>query len=458
MKLCRIKLIPLLALLMCLATLARAAQTNSLVWQAGNDRVSADIRGEALWPLLEDIAHQSGWHIFVEPGANRNASTKFKDLPVGEALRKLLGNLNYALVPQTNGPQQLYVFTTTMHAATQRVAAAPVKAGPQKHVPNELLVKLKPGANIDALAKSLGATVVGRNDQLGLYRLKFGDATVTDSALASLKTNSDVAAVDYNYIFNPPVTPQPLANAPVGPVSLALNPPGASGRLIVGLVDTAMQTPSADLSKFLLQQISIAGDANLSSTDPTHAYGMFQTIVQGMAAQGGSTSAQILAVDIYGNSETTTSWNLMQGLQAAVNGGANIINLSLGGTTDSPMLNDFVNQVLAKGVIIFAATGNNGANTVDFPAADPGVIAVAAKQGSQLAPYSNFGSGTDIALPGTSVVYLGNQAWVVQGTSPATAYATGIAAGTKSGSSLTWAQILAAMQQKFPVPPPPNGH
>jgi len=40
----------------------------------------------------------------------------------------------------------------------------------------------------------------------------------------------------------------------------------------------------------------------------------------------------------------------------------------------------------------------------------------------------------------------------VQGTSPATAFATGIAAGARSGSGQTWSQILATMQQKFPVP------
>ena len=89
---------------------------------------------------------------------------------------------------------------------------------------------------------------------------------------------------------------------------------------------------------------------------------------------------------------------------------------------------------------------------MDSPAAVPGVVAVAATQGSQLAPYSNYGTGTAMALPGTSVFNVGNQEYVVQGTSPATAYASGVAAGIKSGGSLTWAQIVAAMQQKFPVP------
>ncbi|MGH7991482.1 MAG: hypothetical protein ACREDS_15000, partial [Limisphaerales bacterium] len=58
----------------------------------------------------------------------------------------------------------------------------------------------------------------------------------------------------------------------------------------------------------------------------------------------------------------------------------------------------------------------------------------------------------DMALPGTSVVYLGSQAYLVQGTSVSTAYATGIAAGNEATSCAGLAQIQAAMQQKFAVP------
>lgn len=452
-----IRFILCLAMAVAFAGMTRAASTNSLVWNAKSDQVSADIRGQALWPLLEDIAHQTGWHIFVEPGIDHKADVKFSGQPSGAALKKLLGSLNFAFVPKTNGPSELYVFATRRENATRMIGSTVLgKKAPAKHVANELLVKVKPGTDIDALAKSLGAKVVGRDDKLGIYRLKFEDEKATEAALGKLKENSDVAAVDYNYIFDPPPTPQSVAGALAGTPSLTLNPPGDSGHVIVGLVDTAMQSPGSEFSKFLLQQISIAGDANLSSTDPTHAYSMFKTILDGIAAQGGSTSVQILPVDIYGNSETTTSWNLILGLQAAVNGGANIINLSLGGKTDSPLLDDFINQVLAKGIIIFAATGNNGENTVDSPASVPGVIPIAATQGSQLAPYSNYGTGTAMALPGTSVFNFGGLEYVVQGTSPATAYASGIAAGVKSGGSLTWSQILAAMHQRFQVPQKSN--
>ena len=450
----RLKTICLLVLLLAGIGSVRAGGTNSLIWLAAADKVAADLHGEALWPLLTDIAHQTGWHIFVEPGIDRKADVKFSGLASGDALKKLLGDLNYAFVPKTNEADQLYVFATTMRAATQRVNVATTnKPAIAKHVSNELILKLKPGTDIDALAKSLGAKVTGRDDKLGIYRLQFPDAAAADAALGQLQSNPAVAAVDYNYLLDPPAAPQKLANAPVGPVSLTLNPPGDSGRVIVGLIDTPIQPLSADLQKFLLAPISVTGDTvDLNSTDPTHATGMAETMLRAMAAQGGGTSAEILPVDVYGNGETATTWNVALGVQAAVNAGATVLSMSLGGTTDSSILSGVIQSAEAAGIVVFAATGNNGANTVNYPAADPGVIAVAATSGNQLAPYSNYGVGTAIALPGASVVYLGNTAWVVQGTSPATAFAAGIAAGAKSNTGQPWPTILNTMQQRFPVP------
>ncbi|HEU5396718.1 MAG TPA: hypothetical protein VFV81_06090, partial [Verrucomicrobiae bacterium] len=291
---------------------AAAAPANSLTWQT--NRVSADVRNLPLPQLLRDIASQSGWRVFVEPGTSHNASAKFRDEPPGSALKMLLGDLNFALVPQTNAPAQLLVFRTAMQNATQLVRGTNAAA---RHVANELLVKLKPGADIDALAKAIGAKVVGRNDKLGLYRLAFADAAATDAALAQLQNNSDVQQVDYNYVYSPPPTPQALAAASLPPVSLKLNPPGDSGRLIVGLVDTSVQSLGDQLNQFLMKSVAVAGDATAQS-DLTHGTAMAETILRamGIAGQGG-TSAQILPVDVYGPNTTTTSWNVALGIQAA---------------------------------------------------------------------------------------------------------------------------------------------
>ena len=431
---------------------ARAAETNSnlLVWNKAADRVNADLHGEPLWPLLEDIAHQTGWHIFVEPSAERKASTKFKDLPHDDALRMLLGNLNSAFEPQTNGPDFLYVFTTRRENATRPVI---VTNEPPRWVANELLVKVKPGTDIDALAKLLGAKITGRNDKLGIYRLLFEDPDATAAALGKLKGNSDVATVDYNYIYDAPPTPQPIPNAPVGPVSLKLNPPGDTGKIIVGLIDTPVKPLDSSLNDFLLKQLSVAGDNYDLGADPTHGTAMAETILRAIQlAANGSTSAQILPVNVYSSGETTTSWDVALGIQAAVDNGATVLNLSLGGTGDSSVLASVIQQAIAAGIPIFAAAGNQPVGTPTYPAADTGVIAVTATQNGQIAPYANYGGFISLAFPGASIIYLGGTAYVVQGTSVSTATATGVAVGNKTVLGWNWPQIEAAMQNKFTVP------
>jgi thermitase len=464
----------LFCLLLATAFVARAVNTNSLVWQTASDRVSADIHGEALWPLLEDIAHQTGWHIFVEPDTERSASTKFRGLPSGDALKMLLGNLNFALVPRTNAPSQLYVFRTTMQNATKPV----VVAKPPRRVANELLIRVKPGTDIDALAKRLGAKITGRMDKLGIYRLQFADAAATDAALAQLKTDSDVLDVDYNYYFDPPPTAQmisPNASGLPGPVSLPLDPPTSDcSKVIVGLVDTSVQ-PLGDLEKFMLKRLSVADggssggensaksfsisklsiatEAESATANLNHGTGMAQTILAAVAkAQVNGSSVRIVAADVYGSGETTTTWNVALGVQAVIDNGATFVNLSLGGSGQSAVLANLIQSAEKDGIGFFAAAGNEPVTTPTYPAAYPGVNAVTALQNGQLAPYANYGSFVDMALPGSSVVYLGNQAYLMQGTSVSTAYATGVAAGNEASSCAGLSQIQAAMQQKFVVP------
>jgi hypothetical protein len=430
---------------------ACGADTNSIVWRTATGRVSADVHGEPLWPLLEDIAHQTGWHIFVEPDAERNASAKFKDLPSGDALKMLLGDLNFALVPQTNEAPHLYIFRTTMQNATKPVSVTKIP----RRVANELIIRVKPGTDIDALAKSLGAKITGRIDKLGLYRLQFADAAATDAAFVQLQNNGDVAAVDYNYYFDPPPPSQTLASssAQLPPVSLQLKPPPDSGKVVVGLIDTSVQSLGTGLDKFMLPQISVAGDAPVDNTDLNHGTAMAETILRalGMVEQG-SSSVQILPVDVYGAGASATTWNVAVGITDAVNGGANVINLSLGGSGESSVLDGVIQSAEKDGIVFFAAAGNEPVSTATYPAAYPGVVAVTAVEQGQIAPYADFGSFVDLAAPDSTVVYLGNQPWFTQGTSVSTANMTGLAAGSADATRQSWPQIMAKLSQLFPVP------
>ena len=455
----------LLLALLCLFTLPvtvladpmpATSGTNILTWDTRNDIVSANLHSEPLFPLLQAIAHQTGWHVFVEPQADRTVSVKFRNASSGDALHKLLGNLNFALVPKSDEAWQLYVFTTRMENATRRVSLSTnAVAAKQKHVPNQLLVKVKPGTDIDAIAKSVGAKVISRDDSLGLYLLEFPDAAATDTALGQLKSNPDVQSVDYNYIYDAPPTPQTFTgNAPNVPKLTAdVVNPGNPCDPTIALIDTAYQPTGTSLDQFAETPISVVGNTTPSTT-MTHATAMYQTILNAISqASGGHTGAKILPVNVFGADGTASSYDVALGMQAAAAHGATVFNMSLGGTSDDATLDDVANQLLAQGVVMFAAAGNQPVNTDTFPAAISGVNAVTALGGpGQLASYANYGSFVSMALPGSSVVAYGGQNWLVQGTSPATAYATGIAVGTKGVNCAGWSQIESAMQQKFPVP------
>ncbi|MBW8865455.1 MAG: S8 family serine peptidase [Verrucomicrobia bacterium] len=384
---------------------------------------------------------------------------KFNDLSSGEALRKLLGDLNYAFVPKTNEASQLYVFKTTMQNATRRVLDANVvaKAGPPRHMTNELILKLKPGANIDAIAASVGAKVIGRDDKLGIYRLQFDSEADMEAALAKLKTNSDVASVDYNYLYDVPMKPQPAANAPTtaqNKLTLDDSKPDDPCHPVVAVIDTQVQSLGSDLDKFVMKPVSVVGSDIAAPDGLTHGTAMVNAVLDAInQSSGGHTAVKILPVVVYDSGEQTTTWNVALGVQAAVNNGATVLNMSLGGAGDSAVLDDIIRQALAKGVVIFAAAGNQPVNTPTYPAAIPGVNAVTALGApGQLASYANYGSFVSMALPGANVVRQGSQAYVVQGTSTSTAYASGVAAGTKGVDCQPWSQIESAMQQKFPVP------
>lgn len=81
--------------------------------------------------------------------------------------------------------------------------------------------------------------------------------------------------------------------------------------------------------------------------------------------------------------------------------GARIINLSLGGPGDDPILHDAIISATSAGALIVAAAGNDHSSALFYPAAYPEVLAVAAVGPDGVpAPYSNFGSYVGIRAPG----------------------------------------------------------
>ncbi len=434
---------------LCLAAVFPTCAEDSLTWDALRGRVDADIRSWDLRQLLDSIAAQSGWEIFVQPDAKQPVSAKFKNHSPGEALKKLLTELNFALLTPTNQVPRLYVFRTKRDEATQKISP-PVIRKQSQALGNEVIALLKSGTDAKQLASTVGGSIKGKI--ANAYRLVFdsdADATAARLALADM---DQVLSLDSNFpIDRPRISEVPAPAAPL-PFSLrpTLGPDG--GMVIVAAIDTAMQRDGTQLGNFLLTPIFIAGNAELSKTQPTHGTSMAENILRSIAANqsANSTPVRILPVDVYGSSETTTTFDIANGISQAVKNGARIINLSLGSESDSTLLHTIIKNSADQGVVFFAAAGNKPTTAPFYPAAYREVTAVTARESNgTLAPYANRGTFVDVAAPGTSLVQFNNQGWVVTGTSSSAAAATGFAASLVANAGKTAPEAQALVRTRW---------
>jgi hypothetical protein len=408
--------------------------------------VDAEIEAWPLPKLLDTLSDTTGWQVYVDPEARYTVSTRFHKLKPAEALRRLLGELNFALLPQTNGPARLFVYRNSVQDATQLVAPPPrpkAEAPSAKPIAKELIVTVKPGTNIEDLAKKLGARVAGGIAGLNAYRLQFEDEAGVQKARSQLEGNSDVSSVDYNYAIERPARIEPLALSSAPPTSLRPKVTSASDQIIIGLVDSMVQANAANLKDFLLPQVSLMGNSE-APADLTHGTSMAETILRALSQtqqNSDGTKVRILPVDIYGNSPNTSTFDVAKGIYTAINSGASIINLSLGSEGNSPFLQRLIQDSYKQGVLFVGAAGNQPLTTPVYPAAYPEVLAVTAgDRWGRIAPYANRGEFVDLVAPGANIVYFGDRAFLGTGTSFAAAWVSGMAAGfVSSGKTPTQA-------------------
>jgi len=137
----------------------------------------------------------------------------------------------------------------------------------------------------------------------------------------------------------------------------------------------------------------------------THVGGTIaQTTNNGMGVAGIAFNARIMPVKVLDYSGSGYDSWVADGIVWATDHGAVIINLSLGGPDYSRVLEDAVNYAYNHGVTVVAASGNDNAGSVSYPAAYSNAIAVGAVRYDETrAYYSNYGSELDFVAPGGDV-------------------------------------------------------
>lgn len=314
-----------------------------------------------------------------------------------------------------------------------------------RYVPGRVLVRFRPGASEGAIAGTQGASV----RRTVAHRVRLLDVPAgRELAIArALARRSDVefAEPDWLRTLDDPTCPGcALPNDPLfgykwdlhndgtitsgaGDVLATTGAPdadidwleafnqlgaGFSGSARIAILDTGVRSTHADLVGRVVAQYDFYNDDPDASDDQGHG-----THVAGIAgARGGNADgltgvawganigfvvAKVCTPTFFGLNAECPSSALAAGITWAVDNGADVLNISLGGTDPSETERLALAYARDQGALPFCAAGNSGVQGVLYPAAFAECVAVSATDwGDDLASYSNWGPEVVLAAPG----------------------------------------------------------
>ena len=236
----------------------------------------------------------------------------------------------------------------------------------------------------------------------------------------------------------------------------------AAAELTIAVIDTGADLAAPDLAAKAPLSYSVR-TKRAAVTDP-NGHGTFVASLaagsssNGEGIAGVSGDAHLLVVEAADRHGSFTDLDEAAAIVYAVDHGARIINLSLGGPTTSTTERRAIDYAVSKGALLVAAIGNShgGGNPVEYPAAllQPSARAVSAVAVSRSArrrgpvharSFSNTGTHISLAAPGEGVF------GAVSAASPASRYPRvslpGSAAGLygyANGTSFAAPQVAGA--------------
>ncbi|UCZ53449.1 S8 family peptidase [Bacillus shivajii] len=212
--------------------------------------------------------------------------------------------------------------------------------------------------------------------------------------------------------------------------------------LNVAILDTGIDNTHEDLAANVKGGYSVFDDAD--NSDPfydgnghgTHVAGTVGAIDNDLGVLGVAHSTNLYAVKVLNNDGSGSYAGIAEGIEWSIQNDMDIINMSLGGSQSSSILEEFSNLAYEEGVLVVAAAGNSGNrggnnDTVGYPANYESVIAVAAvDENNNRATFSSTGPAVELSAPGVSVLSTvpGDGYDSYNGTSMASPHVAGVAA------------------------------
>ena len=312
-------------------------------------------------------------------------------------------------------------------------------------VANEMMLTFRDKASRDQFVKRLGGyglQLLGSIDALNAIRVGYKDISKLRDFIAD--TNG-AATAEANLWMRVPQEPNVDTKNEGGTTPFqrgqqmmdAISAGGDRTKWGEAIKVAVLDTGIMDHPTFGKDQVTHIDLVNDGQTFNSHGTSVASMIAgQNAQAPGVAPAAEILDVRVASPDGYTVSSLLSQGIIEAVDRGAKVLNISLGGYGDSEVLRAALDYAWQKGAVVVAAAGNEGYDQLAIPAAINGVLSVGSVDASgKQASFSNSGQGLGLVAPGVGVV----SAWETDKVAIAsgTSHSTGLVSGAVA-AYLAW--------------------
>ncbi|BAZ38055.1 peptidase S8/S53 [Calothrix sp. NIES-4101] len=168
----------------------------------------------------------------------------------------------------------------------------------------------------------------------------------------------------------------------------------------------------------------------------THVSGTIAAEKNDKGATGVAYNAKIMPVKVLDDTGSGSYDSIAKGIRYAVDNGAKVINMSLGGGSSNPVMQEALQYASSRGTIVVMAAGNSGGSSPIYPARyakDTGIAVGAVDKDGKQASFSNRAGNeqlTYVTAPGVSIYSTvpNNGYENYSGTSMATPHVAGVVA------------------------------
>ncbi|WP_042354185.1 S8 family peptidase [Bacillus rubiinfantis] len=321
---------------------------------------------------------------------------------------------------------------------------------------NRVIIKLKDGENLSKTAKlamksvSMKALKANDNELENTFVIDGGKNSQTlatqlnklpeiEYAEPVYKYTKQSLDTQYPYQWSLKNTGQDLGKADADIHYTGLEPLLTQEKnlkdVLIAVVDTGVDYTLADLKGKVVKEegydfINRDNDAYDDEGHGTHVSGIIAASSDnGYSIAGIHPKAKIMPVKVLDASGSGDTDKIALGIKYAVDHGAKVINLSLGGSY-SRVIEEMLKYAASKNVTVIAASGNDSSDVIGYPASSRYTISVGATNRLDVvADYSNYGEGLDLVAPGTEIPSLLPDGNVtnLSGTSMAAPHVTAVA-------------------------------